>query len=317
MVALVSDAELPPKIAVHPRPEGSFGHAMPAHLRAPIRTGPTTSSGSSGSRASRRTGPAGCRPSTGSCCSSTRSTAGRSRSSTRGRSPRSGRRPCPASRSPGSAPDRRSLPRAALIGAGVQGRSHLAGAGRRAARRPPLGLRPPSGSGGRPGRCGPGDGRCRRRHPGRLRPRGRRGRRRRRHRSVVRAGPPGDDVRLAGRRRARRAGRLRDVLRGGGRRRGVAVPRRPTRAVPREPRRRPVRGLPGSGRDDRRGHPGRHGAAGHGRVVVSHLGVGLATSCSAMRSSGGPSSAASGPSCRPDATPRRRADCRTARTWEG
>ncbi len=27
-------AELPPKIAVHPRPEGSFGHAMPAHLRA-------------------------------------------------------------------------------------------------------------------------------------------------------------------------------------------------------------------------------------------------------------------------------------------
>ena len=34
MVALVADAELPPKLAVHPRPEGSFGHAMPAHLRA-------------------------------------------------------------------------------------------------------------------------------------------------------------------------------------------------------------------------------------------------------------------------------------------
>ena len=33
MVALVADAELPPKIAVHPRPDGSFGHAMPAHLR--------------------------------------------------------------------------------------------------------------------------------------------------------------------------------------------------------------------------------------------------------------------------------------------
>ena len=33
MVALVADAELPPKIAVHPRPAGSFGHAMPAHLR--------------------------------------------------------------------------------------------------------------------------------------------------------------------------------------------------------------------------------------------------------------------------------------------
>jgi ornithine cyclodeaminase/alanine dehydrogenase-like protein (mu-crystallin family) len=27
-------AELPPKIAVHPRPEGSFAHAMPAYLRA-------------------------------------------------------------------------------------------------------------------------------------------------------------------------------------------------------------------------------------------------------------------------------------------
>jgi len=33
MVALVADAELPPKVAVHPRPEGSFAHAMPAHLR--------------------------------------------------------------------------------------------------------------------------------------------------------------------------------------------------------------------------------------------------------------------------------------------
>jgi ornithine cyclodeaminase/alanine dehydrogenase-like protein (mu-crystallin family) len=32
MVAL-GRAELPPKIAVHPRPEGSFGHAMPAHFR--------------------------------------------------------------------------------------------------------------------------------------------------------------------------------------------------------------------------------------------------------------------------------------------
>jgi ornithine cyclodeaminase/alanine dehydrogenase-like protein (mu-crystallin family) len=33
MTALVSDADLPPKIAVHPRPDGSFGHAMPAFLR--------------------------------------------------------------------------------------------------------------------------------------------------------------------------------------------------------------------------------------------------------------------------------------------
>ena len=35
MTALVRDAQLPPKIAVHPRPDGSFVHAMPAHLRGP------------------------------------------------------------------------------------------------------------------------------------------------------------------------------------------------------------------------------------------------------------------------------------------
>lgn len=34
LIALVQGAELPPKIAVHPRPEGSFVHAMPAHLRS-------------------------------------------------------------------------------------------------------------------------------------------------------------------------------------------------------------------------------------------------------------------------------------------
>ena len=33
LTALVADAELPPKIGVHPRPTGSFAHAMPAHLR--------------------------------------------------------------------------------------------------------------------------------------------------------------------------------------------------------------------------------------------------------------------------------------------
>ena len=32
-------AELPPKIAVHPRPEGSFAHAMPAYLRAASPSG--------------------------------------------------------------------------------------------------------------------------------------------------------------------------------------------------------------------------------------------------------------------------------------
>src|SRR5262245_13619112 len=39
MVALVADAQLPPKIAVHPRPTGSFGHAMPAHLRGADASG--------------------------------------------------------------------------------------------------------------------------------------------------------------------------------------------------------------------------------------------------------------------------------------
>jgi ornithine cyclodeaminase/alanine dehydrogenase-like protein (mu-crystallin family) len=34
MTALVADAELPPKIGVHPRPGGSFAHAMPALLRS-------------------------------------------------------------------------------------------------------------------------------------------------------------------------------------------------------------------------------------------------------------------------------------------
>jgi ornithine cyclodeaminase/alanine dehydrogenase-like protein (mu-crystallin family) len=35
MTALVADAELPPKIGVHPRPPRSFAHAMPAVLRDP------------------------------------------------------------------------------------------------------------------------------------------------------------------------------------------------------------------------------------------------------------------------------------------
>lgn len=41
MVALTGDAELPPKIGVHPRPDGSFAHAMPALLR-PRGDGATT-----------------------------------------------------------------------------------------------------------------------------------------------------------------------------------------------------------------------------------------------------------------------------------
>jgi ornithine cyclodeaminase/alanine dehydrogenase-like protein (mu-crystallin family) len=33
MLGLAAGAELPPKIGVHPRPDGSFAHAMPAHMR--------------------------------------------------------------------------------------------------------------------------------------------------------------------------------------------------------------------------------------------------------------------------------------------
>jgi ornithine cyclodeaminase/alanine dehydrogenase len=39
LTALVEAAELPPKIGVHPRPPGSFAHAMPAHLRGPDPAG--------------------------------------------------------------------------------------------------------------------------------------------------------------------------------------------------------------------------------------------------------------------------------------
>jgi ornithine cyclodeaminase/alanine dehydrogenase-like protein (mu-crystallin family) len=39
MLALVDEAELPPKIGVHPRPPGSFVHAMPAYLRGPDADG--------------------------------------------------------------------------------------------------------------------------------------------------------------------------------------------------------------------------------------------------------------------------------------
>ncbi len=39
MLALVADAELPPKIGVHPRQPASFGHAMPAYLRGAAADG--------------------------------------------------------------------------------------------------------------------------------------------------------------------------------------------------------------------------------------------------------------------------------------
>ena len=39
LTALVNDSQLPPKIGVHPRPDGSFVHAMPAHLRGAASDG--------------------------------------------------------------------------------------------------------------------------------------------------------------------------------------------------------------------------------------------------------------------------------------
>ena len=39
MIALVADAELPPKIGVHPRPDESFAHAMPAFVRGAAADG--------------------------------------------------------------------------------------------------------------------------------------------------------------------------------------------------------------------------------------------------------------------------------------
>jgi ornithine cyclodeaminase/alanine dehydrogenase-like protein (mu-crystallin family) len=41
MLALIEDADLPPKIGVDARPTGSFGHAMPAFLRGPASDGST------------------------------------------------------------------------------------------------------------------------------------------------------------------------------------------------------------------------------------------------------------------------------------
>jgi ornithine cyclodeaminase/alanine dehydrogenase-like protein (mu-crystallin family) len=39
MLALIADAQLPPKLGVDARPAGSFGHAMPAFLRGPAADG--------------------------------------------------------------------------------------------------------------------------------------------------------------------------------------------------------------------------------------------------------------------------------------
>ena len=243
MTALVADAELPPKIGVHPRPDGSFAHAMPAYLRgadAGRRGRPARDQ--VGRRASRTNAASGCRRSTRSSSSTTQRPACRSRSSMAGRSPRSGRRPSPASRSRRFAPAVAGRPpRAALIGAGVQGHSHLPVLGHVLPGRPARRPRPPPG-------------------PGR---RARREAARRRRGSAAAASPPTardavagadvvvtaasfappaerqvDDRGLARARRPGRRRRLRHDARRRGRPRRGPVPRRRPRPVPGEPRRR-------------------------------------------------------------------------------
>ena len=214
---LAGDAELPPKIGVHPRPAGSFG-ARDARLPP-------------GRGRVRRRRPRG------------HEVGARRQPEQRARHPRDPRH-APAQRPRHGRPDRDPrrgadhrradggdsgvairawappvdgrAPRAAIIGAGVQGRSHVPVIGhvlpgvrlavfdRDPARAEALAAY---------ARDRRRD-RRRRRRPRRAR-RGR-GRGRRRHRGVVRraARAPGDDRGLARRRDARRPGGLRDVLRG-------------------------------------------------------------------------------------------------------
>ena len=282
MTALVADAELPPKIGVHPRPDGSFAHAMPAAPPAGATPAATTADDLLGMKwvtgfpANRTAGLAG------------RSTRRRHpqrpghrpadrRSSTAARSPPSGRPPCRgvairAVRRSGAGAARGAIDRRRRPGPRATSRSSAASCpasqlvvhDRHPDRAAALAERPP-------------DRRDRRRGadpPARPSP------------APTSSSPPspspgprtarsmtGDWLRP---RRARRAGRLRDDVLGRGRPRRRAVPGRRPRPVPGQPRRRPVRRLPGPDDDHRRGDPRRDAATAAGRVVVTHLGVGLA-----------------------------------------
>ena len=163
MVALVADAELPPKIAVHPRPAGSFGHAMPAHLRGPDPAGADDLvgmkwiAGFPENRAAglpaihglvvlvdARTGvPAAILDAGPITAERTAAVSG----------------VAIARFAPGV--EGRAV-RAALIGAGVQGHSHLAVIGRTSSRRRSDVVRPPCGAGGGARGRRPGDRRDRR-----------------------------------------------------------------------------------------------------------------------------------------------------------
>ena len=176
MTALVADAELPPKIGVHPRPEGSFAHAMPAALR-PSAVGADTGADLLGIKwvAGFPEQPRSGLPAIHAVVVLSDPTTGEPRAildggpitaaADRGRVRRGDRAVRPAGD--------RSPARAAIVGAGVQGRSHLEVLGYDAARRAADDRRPPRGAGGGPGRgrAGPRPGSGPRRSPPTNRPR--------------------------------------------------------------------------------------------------------------------------------------------------
>ena len=69
---LAGDAELPPKIGVHPRPPGSFGHAMPAYLPGEDAAGAADRVGMKWVIAVSQNNERASPPSTPRCCSTTR-----------------------------------------------------------------------------------------------------------------------------------------------------------------------------------------------------------------------------------------------------
>ena len=236
MTALVADAELPPKIGVHPRPDGSFAHAMPAHLRGTDPGGGGDLLGMKWVAGFGRNNELGL-PAINAVVVINDAATGLPTAILDG-GPITALRTAAVSgvaiRHFAPAVSGRAA-RAALIGAGVQGHSHLAVLGRVLPGVALDAVRSPPGAGGGPGRSRTGDGRDRRGHARPRRACRRAGCRRRRDGGLVRAGAPGDDRGVAGCGCARRPGRLRHVPRRRGRARRGALPGRRPRPVPREP----------------------------------------------------------------------------------
>ena len=126
LTALVNDAQLPPKIAVHPRPDGSFVHAMPAHLRGTATDGRDDLVGMKWVAGFATNNALGLPAINAVVVLNDAATGLPGRSSTAARSPPSAPRRCPGSRSGASLRRSSGRPvRAALIGGGVQGHSHV------------------------------------------------------------------------------------------------------------------------------------------------------------------------------------------------